>query len=118
MNTYGFKPWDAWAKHKNGVRDRLHRFDILEVGNGPRRVIAENVRREEEARLIAAAPDMLEALKALVDDQWDEMDDEDLQYELSQGNEMVRPYIAARAAIAKAEGRHLRSASKADRTGA
>jgi hypothetical protein len=59
----------------------------------------------EDARLIAAAPELLEALKSLVADEWSEMDDDDLTYEVSQGNQMVIPYIAARAAISKAEGR-------------
>lgn len=62
-------------------------------------------RPEADARLIASAPELLEALKALASEEWSEMDDDDLAYELSQGNEMVRSYIAARAALAKAEGR-------------
>ena len=57
------------------------------------------------AHLIAAAPELLEALKALASEEWSHMDDDDLAYEASKGNKMVIPYISARAAIAKAEGR-------------
>ena len=55
--------------------------------------IAEIVHGEANARLIAAAPELLEALKAIVDEQ-----------DARQGYASVQSYDAARAAIAKATG--------------
>lgn len=52
-----------------------------------------------------AAPNLLAVVKEYVTEEWSHLDDDDLQIELSKGNEMVRNHIAARAAIAKAEGR-------------
>ena len=59
-------PWVAWAKHKNGVCDRLGRYAILQAGAGPRPIIADNIRTEADALCMAAAPELLEALESLV----------------------------------------------------
>lgn len=62
-------------------------YDICHVGNGPD--------RKANARLIAAAPDLLEALRDLCDHQF---------YGEISDSEIVL-WDAARAAIAKAEGK-------------
>jgi hypothetical protein len=49
--------------------------------------------RESNARLIAAAPELLEALKKSV------------SYDVNNNAEMAAAHVVARAAIAKAEGR-------------
>ena len=54
---------------------------------------------EANARLIAAAPEMYEALKAVV--QWAD----DLRYYSDEGTELAPVFQAARAAVLKAEGR-------------
>lgn len=61
-------------------RDERGDVDIAHVGNGPRAA--------ENARLIAAAPDLLEALKGVV----------------KVADRATMEFDAARAAIAKAEG--------------
>lgn len=81
--------WSAWQKN-----DRLQRYDIVCVSDQGRgkTIVAENVRTVEQARLIAAAPELLDALKDLANcgaEAWGE----------------DRPCVVyARAAIAKATG--------------
>ena len=53
---------------------------------------------EGDACLIAAAPDMLEALEALLPLA------EDFYYDVNHGDEYVEQFVKARAAIAKAKG--------------
>lgn len=83
---------------------------VLAEGDDRRAIAAvvSNMRPEREvaanARLIAAAPDLLAVAKEMVASEWSYMSDADLSEELSLGNEMVRNTIAARAAIAKATG--------------
>jgi hypothetical protein len=61
--------------------------------------------RDANARLIAAAPDLLAALKALVgNDSVRYLDDEGPRGEGWQSNELAAAIAAADAAIAKAEG--------------
>jgi hypothetical protein len=60
--------------------------------------IADVYRGEADARLIAAAPDMLEALEALLPLA------EDFYYDVNHGDEYVEQFVKARAAIAKAKG--------------
>ena len=64
--------------------------------NDPKKTTAENAMGN--ARLIAAAPDMLEALRLLLA-QYDSADDF-----IMGGNLTNKPFLMARAAIAKAEG--------------
>jgi hypothetical protein len=82
-------PWSAWAKHKNGVRDRLGRYEILGPGERARPVIADNIRTEADALVMAAAPELLTLLKSI------------MEHEYVSG----QTYDEIEAAIAKAEGR-------------
>ena len=79
------KSWTAVAVKG----DRLKRWEVLEDSAGTGKiVVAEHIRTEAYARLIAAAPDLLEALQACV------------FYAISGGDEWVAD--KAQAALTKA----------------
>lgn len=62
--------------------------------------------QEANAHLIASAPDLYEALKALLPDSgWANYSDDELRREAELGNGRALLLLAARAALAKAEGR-------------
>lgn len=83
-------PWIIRKAGELSMNGEPHPFDFVEVAIG--RFIVTEGRSEQEAnantRLIAAAPDMLAALKAILDET----------------GGIGGPFTAARAAIAKATG--------------
>jgi len=76
-----------WHVHTNDLWSTVHAGDTL---------VADVIRNSDDARLIAAAPDLLAALRACVDLMQ--------SAHLPGGRDFVE-YAAARAAIARAEGR-------------
>jgi hypothetical protein len=83
-------PWTAESVGSGGSYDNP--VDVYEVNNGFTR-ICEYV-AESDAKLIAAAPDLLAALEMLL---------KDYQAALSESRQLTKAVDAARAAIAKAQ---------------
>ena len=85
-------PWRYWAC-KVDSRLQPPMYDYAQFANPHEHVFRAPLRylREEDARLIAAAPELLEALKAA-------------EPYLRHANVAYNVYVQARAAIAKAEG--------------
>lgn len=95
MSKYTPGPWHVAERDDDG--DVLY---TVEADNLPVAYIYRKAEREANARLIAAAPEMLEALKELT--AWDL---ENLPGEVSLGFSGIEKDIAlAKAAIAKATG--------------
>jgi hypothetical protein len=86
-------PWKPLPK-----LDRLHRYCV--IGNGPsvgKPLIADNIRTLEAANVLSAAPELLEAVRALLPRGWRD------------GSMDHMPGVSiARMALAKAEGRLVR----------
>jgi hypothetical protein len=94
-------PWQAWPI----PNDRLKRLAVVCVNdkNCPgagKQIVADDIRTQADALLIAAAPELLEALKMLVasQDESEHMQDERSYKQLRAATDN------ARAAIAKATG--------------
>lgn len=91
--SYTEGPWTAEHCGRSFVINARHDYDVCVVRNiGPEDNAA-------NAMLIASAPDLLEALRAIVS-QYDAAPDGPLGKGFTNG-----PFLAARAAIAKAEGK-------------
>jgi len=84
-----------WEVEMPGPRDQIQAIAVYGPAEDGRTEIAWDVKREANARLIAAAPDLLEALKAVEEFEAPTAD-------LRSGGETILRTI--RAAIAKAEG--------------
>ena len=92
MNKHTPGPWVAdWCVDEWRVED--------EHG----RLVAGNIEDDRDARLIAAAPELLEALSDLMDcSEYSGWSDADLAHSIAEGDHYLPLIVAARAAIAKA----------------
>jgi hypothetical protein len=88
MSTHTPGPWRADNNGRIYTQEGLY---VAAVGDAPNR---SGAKRDEYARLIAAAPELLEALEAAAE----------TIKALDEDYDMHPVYIAARAAIAKARG--------------
>ena len=90
----GMTPWLVIARHESRAQgDDYHPVAVIPDDFTP-------ATRDANARLIAAAPELLAALQSLVETSWTDVDD---------GEDPLKTYSlfvrkAARAAISKAEG--------------
>ena len=91
-------PW-AWSKDYRGLFGSGELNRVLDYASYEGMWLAYTNHQEANARLIAAAPDLLAALKDLL------ADIEDYQRINRLGGESNHAQVAARAAIAKAEGK-------------
>lgn len=110
MNKERTTPTDGpWEFHESDTLFTVWAKNIVVMTTSWHSSIRKRYPLKEEARanarLCAAAPALLAALVELESQEWDEMSDEELLDEVAQGNQMVVPYIAARAAIALAVGK-------------
>lgn len=61
--------WTPWAAQPQ--KDRLKRYAVVGFAEGPGKpVICENIRTVDDANVLAAAPDLLAAVKALLPRGW------------------------------------------------
>ena len=85
-----------WKTNPFSITVRKHGVHSATVANIPTRMTIPPSEQKANARLIAAAPDLLDALKLMLAECFDEERDDATIHAVAQ----------ARAAIAKAEGRH------------
>ncbi len=95
--SYTKGPWTVYCDHYDGP---IHRIEIVALGKTVARIYTSVPEQDmDNARLIASAPELLEALKGLYADQVDYLT---INHLGGMDNHWMK---AARAAISKAEGK-------------
>jgi hypothetical protein len=99
MSGFTKGPWIVIERSMTDIAIGSNDYPIAEVS------FVGEVGTLANAKLLAAAPDLYEALEAMISDfGYGHMDDANLLHELNEGNETVRCLIKARAALQKAKG--------------